>query len=468
MSDVTVVDDGVTTRSWSRTVQALTRELGEDAIRSWVAPATLCPGDDGLLYLVTPTGVARDWIRRNIWGRIGELWAVHDPAKRPLVLSCRSEFDSRACAIVATAAAAPVVAAVPEATAEIASQPAAGLQDRFTFANFVVGPSNEFPHAVAQRVAAWSDGHFNPVVFHGGYGVGKTHLLNALAWQAMAAQPSRKVVYMNAERFLSAFVRALKERTMPRFKDMLRSADLLLIDDVQFIGGKHSSQEELFHTLAALMEEGRRVVFAADRPVSGLTELDARLRSYLSAGLVCALEPADRPLRLSVLRRKLAFLKDRHGFTGDLGEPVLHYLADRFTENVRELEGALNTLVMRAAGSIDKLTLDQARAFLGANLKGSERRLTVDEIQKATAEFYGLRKEDLLSQQRARSIARPRQVAMWLAKSLTTRSLPDIGRRFGNRDHTTVIHAVRRIEELRLADERLARDLEQLQQKLRS
>lgn len=468
MSDVTTIDDGATTNSWLRTVQALTRELGEDAVRSWVAPATLRPGDDGLLYLVTPTGVARDWIRRNIWSRIGELWATYDPAKRALVLSCRSEFDSRACVPKASVVTTPVMIAAPESATEATRQPNGCLQERFTFSNFVVGPTNEFPHAVAQRVASWSDGHFNPVVFHGSYGVGKTHLLNALAWQAMAAQPARKVIYMNAERFLSAFVRALKERTMPWFKDTLRSADLLLIDDVQFIGGKNSSQEELFHTLAALMEEGRRVVLAADRPVSGLTDLDARLRSYLSAGLVCALEPADRPLRLAVLRRKLAFLKERHGFTGDLAEPVLQFLADRFTDNVRELEGALNTLVMRAAGGIDSLSLDQARSFLGANLKGSERRLTVDEIQKATAEFYNLRKDDLLSQQRARAIARPRQVAMWLAKTMTTRSLPDIGRRFGNRDHTTVIHAVRRIDELRLTDERLARDIEQLQQKLRS
>jgi len=295
-----------------------------------------------------------------------------------------------------------------------------GLQDRFTFDSFVKGPSNEFALAVARRVASWADGHFNPVVFHGAYGFGKTHLLNALAWEAMATAPDKKVLYLTAERFLASFVRALMDRKAADFKDELRSADLLLIDDVHFIGGKHSSEEELFHTLAALMEDGRRVVFSADRAPSALTEIDARLRSHLSAGLVCGIEPADRALRLSILERKATML-----------------------------------------------TLEETQSFLGPHLPGGERRITVDEIQKVTADHFGLKQADLISQRRTRSVARPRQAAMWLAKKLTTRSLPDIGRRFGDRDHTTVLHAVRRIDELRAGDAQLARDLEALTRKLR-
>jgi chromosomal replication initiator protein len=343
-----------------------------------------------------------------------------------------------------------------------------GLQDRFTFDTFVAGPANEFAHAVARRVASWADGHFNPVVFHGPYGFGKTHLLSALAWEAMRTAPDRKVVYLTAERFLSSFVRALMERQANAFKDELRSADLLLIDDVHFIGGKQSSQEELFHTLAALMEDGRRVVFSADRPPAALTEIDARLRSHLSAGLVCGLEPADRDLRLGILDRKLQVLCRQQGFAATLKPEVMHFLADRFTDSVRELEGALNTLVVRAGAGVGALTLDETQGLLRPHLRGgSERRVTVDDIQKATAEHFSLKQADLISERRNRSVARPRQAAMWLAKQLTTRSLPDIGRRFGGRDHTTVLHAVRRIEELKATDGQLARDLETLMRKLR-
>ncbi|HYG28101.1 MAG TPA: chromosomal replication initiator protein DnaA, partial [Caulobacteraceae bacterium] len=244
-------------------------------------------------------------------------------------------------------------------------------------------------------------------------------------------------------------------------------ADLLLIDDVHFVGGKQSTQEELFHTLTALMEDGRRVVFSADRPPSALTEIDARLRSHLSAGLVCGIEPADRSLRLGILERKLDGLGRAQGFGGKAKGEVLQFLADRFTDSVRELEGALNTLVARTGEGMGRLTLDEAQAILRPHLRGAEKRITIDDIQKATSEHFGLKQADLISERRNRSVARPRQAAMWLAKQLTTRSLPDIGRRFGGRDHTTVLHAVRRIEALRAEDQQLARDLETLTRKLR-
>ncbi|HEX6860337.1 MAG TPA: chromosomal replication initiator protein DnaA [Caulobacteraceae bacterium] len=454
---------------WGKACQALKRELGDDTFGSWLAQASLREGPGGSLVLVTPTGTARDWIRRNAWRRIGELWAQNDPQGRHLDLKSRTEFDAGGEPIAeAIEIAAPVSSDLPS-VAPVASPASrtAGLQERFTFDTFVAGPANEFAHAVARRVASWSDGHFNPVLFHGPYGFGKTHLLNALAWEAMRTAPEKKVVYLTAERFLSTFVRAVMDRQTAAFKEELRAADLLLIDDVHFVGGKQSTQEELFHTLTALMEDGRRVVFSSDRPPSALTEVDARLRSHLSAGLVCGIEPADRQLRLGILERKLEQLGRQQGFGGKAKADVLTFLADRFIDSVRELEGALNTLVARTGEGMGRLTLDEAQAILRPHLRGAEKRITIDDIQKATSEHFGLKQADLISERRNRSVARPRQAAMWLAKQLTTRSLPDIGRRFGGRDHTTVLHAVRRIEALRAEDQTLARDLETLTRKLR-
>ncbi|NBB15094.1 chromosomal replication initiator protein DnaA [Caulobacter sp. SLTY] len=463
---------------WGKACTALRRELGEADFGSWLAQAALREGPDGALVLVTPTGVARDWIRRNAWRRISELWAQNDPQGRRLDLKSRMEFESTGgVSPVAASSSAqviemadPVSSDIPlvsPATAGARPQRNSGLQERFNFDTFVPGPANEFAHAVAKRVASWADGHFNPVVFHGPYGFGKTHLLNAMAWEAMRNAPEKKVVYLTAERFLSTFVRAVMDRQTAAFKEELRAADLLLIDDVHFIGGKQSSQEELFHTLTALMEDGSRVVFSADRPPAALDEVDARLRSHLSAGLVCGLEPADRGLRLGILERKLEALGRTGGFQATARIEVMQFLADRFTDSVRELEGALNTLIARAGEDVRLLSLEEAQNILRPHLRGQEKRVTVDDIQKAVAEHYSLRQADLLSERRNRAIARPRQAAMWLAKQLTTRSLPDIGRRFGGRDHTTVIHAVRRIEELKADDAVLARDLETLTRKLR-
>jgi chromosomal replication initiator protein len=469
---------------WSKVSAALRADLGEDTFGSWLGQASLREDSHGALVLVTPTGIARDWIRRNAWRRLGELWSQHDPGRRPPELKSRAEFEiergggTGAAALAEAAgerAVAPEAPAAPIARAALSAAPAgaklgrgAGLQERFSFETFVPGPANAFAHEVARRVASWTEGYFNPVVFHGPYGFGKTHLLNAIAWEAMRLQPQRKVIYLTAERFLSTFVKALMDRTGPAFKDELRAADLLLIDDVHFIAGKHSSQEELFHTLAALTQDGRRVVFSSDRPPTALTEMDAHLRSHLQAGLVCGIEPADRTLRLGILERKLDQLSRQQGLSVAKAQPeVLQFLADRFTDSVRELEGALNTLVAQSGERVASLGLEEAQAMLRPHLRGAEKRITIDDIQKACAEHYGMKQADLISERRNRSIARPRQAAMWLAKQLTTRSLPDIGRRFGGRDHTTVLHAVRRIEALKADDAQLARDLEALTRKLR-
>ena len=472
---------------WSKTCQVLKRELGDATFGSWLGQAALRESGDEVC-VVAATGVARDWIRHNAWRRIGELWAQNDPLGRRLDLKSRMEVEAASMtarppvaangplmsapaprAAQAAAQAAEVFEIEVEATAPVAARQGRlqGLQERYSFDTFVAGPANEFAFAVARRVASWADGHFNPVVFHGPYGFGKTHLLNALAWEAMRTGAGKRVVYLSAERFTSTFVNALQTKQTAAFKEELRNADLLLIDDVHFVAGKTQTQEELFHTLIALVEDGRRVVLTADRSPTELSEMEPRLRSHLQAGLVCGIEPADRSLRLGILERKLNTLAQQGGFHPAARPEVLQFLADRFTDSVRELEGALNTLVARVGGDIARLTLDEAQAILRPHLSVTERKVTVDMIQKAVAEHYALKQADLISERRARAVARPRQVAMWLAKQITTRSLPDIGRRFGGRDHTTVLHAVRRIEALKAEDTTIARDVDVLLRKLR-
>ena len=443
------------------------------------------PGLYGDPVLVTPTAYARDWISKNAIRRAQELWTQHDPDARVLDIKSRVEYEDE------TRSSSPPEMPVPNMPIiEVASSPRAqvqpvievaqanrisGLQERLTFDTFVAGRGNEFAFTMSRQVASWADGHFNPVFFHGPYGYGKTHLLNAIGWEAQARRPDARIVYLTAEKFTSTFVKALMDKSTGAFKDEVRGADLLLVDDVHFIGGKTSSQEELFHTLTSLIENNRRVVFTADRPPSQLTEIEARLRSHLSSGLVCALDVADQSLRMGIVERKLEQLSQRLGSSGQaagMAPPradVMHFLAERVPGSIRELEGAVNTLVASAGPRLGSLTLEEAMALLQPNLKVAvERRVTVDEIQKLTSDHFGLKQADLLSERRTRSVARPRQVAMWLCKQHTTRSYPDIGRRFGGRDHTTVLHAVKKVEELLLADDQIARDVEALTRKLRN
>lgn len=472
---------------WTKVASVLRRELGEGPYNSYVAPSHLKPGPGGSdPVLVTPTAYARDWFSRNAMKRIQELWTLHDPEARVIEVRSRVEYDDliRASGEVMVAAeptpvpAKPLSGSAPVAKAEApvvvphvhGHGRVTGLQERLTFDTFVAGRGNEFAYTMSRQVASWADGHFNPVFFHGPYGYGKTHLLNAIGWEAQRLRPDAKIVYLTAEKFTSTFVKALMDKSTAAFKDEIRSADLLLVDDVHFIGGKTSSQEELFHTLTALIGANRRIVFTADRPPAQLTEIEARLRSHLSSGLVCALDVADQTLRMGIIERKLtqlAHIKGAHAAQTPRGD-VLQFLAERVPGSIRELEGAVNTLAASAGQRLGSLTLEEAMALLQPNLKVSvERRVTVDEIQKLTADHFGLKQADLLSERRTRSVARPRQVAMWLCKQHTTRSYPDIGRRFGGRDHTTVLHAVKKIEELLTSDDQIARDVEALTRKLR-
>jgi len=456
---------------WTEAAGRLRAEIGEGPFSSYIAPSAVRIDAAGQLVLVTPTAYARDWVRKNALRRMNELWLGLDGLSRRLDVRCRAEVGSAAPSLNGTVAPAndgPVAATVAPVTDGPRAVRAAGLQERLTFDSFVEGQGNAFALAIARQTAAWADGHFNPIFFCGPYGYGKTHLLNAIAWEAQRLRPDAKVVYLTAERFLSTFVRAMQDRSTAAFKDSLRSADMLLLDDVQFVGGKASTQEELLSTLTTLIEDGKRIVLSADRPPMALSEVEPRLRSHLAAGLTCPVEPADRALKIAVAQNRLRALARLGVVTGEPTAAILEQLVDRTPGSVRELEGAVNTLAAAAGQRLTSLGLDEAKALLGASTRGGpERRITVDEIQKTVAEHFAMKQADLLSERRTRAVARPRQIAMYLCKQLTTRSYPDIGRRFGGRDHTTVLHGVRKIDELMPTDDQIARDVEALMRKLR-
>ena len=464
-------------RIWNEASVRLRAEIGDGPFSSYIAPSAVRVDSSGQLILVTPTAYARDWVRKNALRRMNELWLGLDGLNRRLDVRCRAEVGSAppASAVIAgnvldatprlAAFASPTVPPIADGARAVR---AAGLQDRLTFDSFVEGQGNAFALAIAKQVASWADGHFNPVFFCGPYGYGKTHLLNAIAWEAQRLRPEAKVVYLTAERFLSTFVKAMQDRSTAAFKESLRSADMLLLDDVQFVGGKTSTQEELLSTLTALIEDGKRIVFSADRAPMALTEVEPRLRSHLAAGLTCPVEAGDRELKIAVAQNRLKALSALGVVQGEAAPEVLAQLVDRTPGSMRELEGAVNTLAAAAGSRLATVSVDEASILLGAALRGGpERRITVDEIQKTVADHFNLKQADLLSERRTRSVARPRQMAMYLCKQHTTRSYPDIGRRFGGRDHTTVLHGVRKIEELLPQDDQIARDVEALTRKLR-
>ncbi|MFP6745889.1 MAG: chromosomal replication initiator protein DnaA, partial [Alphaproteobacteria bacterium] len=337
------------------------------------------------------------------------------------------------------------------------------LDQRFTFDNFVVGKSNEFAYAAARRVADADTVPFNPLFIYGGVGLGKTHLMHAIAWQIRQADPDRRVVYLSAEKFMYQFIQALRFQNTMSFKERFRSIDVLMIDDVQFIGGKDSTQEEFFHTFNALVEQNHQLVITGDRSPSDLDGMEERLRSRLGWGLVADIHPTDYELRLGILQSKSEQLA-----SAAIPERVLEFLAHKITSSVRELEGALNRVVAHATLIGRPVTLETTQELLQDVLRAHDRRITIEEIQKRVAEHFNIRIADMHSARRARAVARPRQVAMYLAKQLTSRSLPEIGRKFGGRDHTTVMHAVKKVEQLRETDAAFAEDIDLLRRMLES
>ncbi|HEY9537044.1 MAG TPA: chromosomal replication initiator protein DnaA, partial [Kiloniellaceae bacterium] len=382
-------------------------------------------------------------------------------------LASRSQAGAQLNGMAAARAEAALAAATqaPNVQAQNASQGSsagisAPLDPRFTFDNFVVGKPNELAYAAARRVADAPTPPFNPLFLYGGVGLGKTHLMHSIGLHIKKQAPERRIIYLSAEKFMYQFVRALRTKDTMAFKEQFRSVDVLMIDDVQFIGGREATQEEFFHTFNALVDQNRQVIISADKSPSDLEGVEERMRSRLGWGLVADIHPTTYELRLGILQAKA------EQSSTDIPVKVLEFLAHKITSNVRELEGALNRILAHATLVGRPITLETTQEVLHDLLRANDRRVTIEEIQKRVSAHFNVRIADMHSARRARAVARPRQVAMYLSKQLTSRSLPEIGRKFGGRDHTTVMHAVRKVEELKATDASFAEDVELLRRML--
>ncbi len=451
----------MTNDSWGRIRSELLSTLGKDAFSNWIDPLDLLSTDKHVARFSAPTSFIGNWVSRNYGESILALLVAEGQQVERLHFCTKSaKKTSKPTADQPSDKRAAIVAEV--ITPDLPGSP---LDTRFTFDSFVVGKPNELAHAAARRVAEGGQVTFNPLFLYGGVGLGKTHLMHAIAWETQALRPESRVLYLSAEQFMYRFVQALRFKDMHSFKEQFRSVDVLMIDDVQFIAGKNSTQDEFFHTFNALVDQGKQIVISADRAPGEIEGLEERIRSRLQWGLVVDLHPTDYELRLGILQSKAETqLKTMPDVQMDAG--VLEFLAHRISSNVRVLEGALTRLFAFASLVGREINLDMTQECLADILRISERKVTVEEIMRQVADHYHLRMSDLLSPRRARAVARPRQVAMFLSKMLTSKSLPDIGRRFGGRDHTTVIHAVKRVEELKMSDHQIAEDVEILRRML--
>jgi chromosomal replication initiator protein len=467
---------------WDRVKVRLKDEVGDAAYRSWLRPITLHDMSDGAVKLALPTRFMRDWVNTHYAERIRTLWGAENPAIRNVeivVEAARAIPAAPAARATAATAPHPVATVIPAAPARSAapcapaSAPYASTQasadadelgspldNRFTFKNFVVGKPNEFAWAAARRVAEADSVSFNPLFLYGGVGLGKTHLMHAIAHHIRERNPGRTVLYLSAEKFMYRFIRALRGQDTMSFKEQFRSVDVLMIDDVQFIAGKDATQEEFFHTFNSLVDQGRQIVISADKSPSDLEGIEERLRSRMACGLVADIHATTYELRLGILQSKA----EQMGV--QVPQKVMEFLAHKITSNVRELEGALNRVVAHSQLVGRIITLEGTQEVLHDLLRASDRRITIEEIQKKVAEHFTIKLAEMSSARRSRQVARPRQIAMYLAKQLTSRSLPEIGRKFGGRDHTTVMHAVKKVEELKECDHNFAEDVELLRRML--
>jgi len=467
--------------SWLRVKARLRAEVGDDVFSSWFARMDLESLDEGGVRLSVPTRFLKSWIQSHYAERVLACWQAEqnevgriELIVRSAVLKTTAQPKPKVELMAAGgdgngrfangASGRPMSAGDPSVHEALGGSP---LDARLTFDSFVVGRSNTLAQAAAKQVAAARRGDpvmFNPLYIHAGVGLGKTHLLQAITWAGNAAG-ERKVLYLTAEKFMYGFVSALRTQTALAFKEALRGIGVLVIDDLQFLQGK-STQAEFCHTLNALIDAGRQVIIASDRPPSDLETFDDRVRSRLAGGLVVEMGSLGEELRLEILKARMVSARAHHP-SFDVPLPVLAYIAKTVTHNGRDLEGALNRLLAHNKLTGQSVTLEMAEREVRDLIRPQEpKRVKIEDIQRIVARQYNVSRSDLLSSRRTANVVRPRQVAMYLAKTLTLRSLPEIGRRFGGRDHTTVLHAVRKIEGLVGADIALAEEIEILKRQL--
>jgi len=453
---------------WNEISEGLKKDVGAQIHSQWIRP--IRPGaidvTTGTLELHLPSEFSANWVNERFADRLALAWKIVRPEIRQLRITAAPRHQDAPRLRSTGSISAQIIAAEPAPLAPRSAPGAApahriGLDPSQDFAGFVTGQTNVLACNAAQRMAASERPLFSPLYLKAATGQGKTHLLHAIGNAYSQAAPQARICYCPAEKFMNDFVSAIQRGDSMAFKARLRGFDMLLVDDIQFIIGKNSTQEEFLHTIDAIMGAGKRLVVASDRAPQALDGVDQRLLSRLAMGLVADIQPADIELRRAILRARL----DRFGIAG-VGEDVIEFLARTISRNVRELVGALNKLMAYAQITGQKVTLALAEEQLSDLLSANRRRITIDEIQRTVCQFYKVDRAEMSSKRRARAVVRPRQVAMYLAKVLTPRSYPEIGRKFGGRDHSTVIHAVRLIEDLRARDADMDGDVRALLQQL--
>ncbi len=458
----------MTQEKWGQLRNKLLKAVGRNNFTTWIEPLEFQELQDGVAVFSVPTNFMGNYVSQNFADLI--LYELNTAGESVQRLTFQAAANLPASPEVAQQPVAdiepqPQKPSSPVSSDTLEALQAAPLDARFTFDSFVVGKPNELAHAAARRVSEGGPVTFNPLVLYGGVGLGKTHLMHAIAWELKTKSPELNVLYLSAEQFMYRFVQALRERRMMDFKHLFRSVDVLMVDDVQFIAGKDSTQEEFFHTFNALVDQNKQIIISADRAPGEIKDLEERVKSRLQCGLVVDLHPTDYELRLGILQNKVQQYSATYP---DLviADGVLEFLAHRISTNVRVLEGALTRLFAFASLVGREIDMELTQDCLADVLRASERKITVEEIQRKVSEYFNIRMSDIIGPKRLRSYARPRQIAMYLCKQLTSRSLPEIGRRFGGRDHTTVMHGVKRIEELKLTDGQIAEDVEMLRRAL--
>ena len=439
---------------WADVLNTLKGAIGKSNFSNWIEPLEFAHVSDGVAIFEVPTNFIGNYVSQHFGDQI--LYHLKKSGQDVQRLSFR---------VPAKQAKAKAVPKTGTRAAKSDEDAGAQLDARFTFDTFVVGKPNELAHAAARRVAEGGPVTFNPLFLYGGVGLGKTHLMHAIAHELKERSPELNVLFLSAEQFMYRFITALRDRKMMDFKQLFRSVDVLMVDDVQFIAGKDSTQEEFFHTFNALVDGQKQIIISADRAPGEIKDLEERIKSRLQCGLVVDLHPTDYELRLGILQSKVEVYSAQYPEL-QIAPGVLEFLAHRISTNVRVLEGALTRLFAFASLVGREITLELTQDCLSDVLKASDRKVTVEEIQRKVSEHYNIRLSDMIGPKRLRTYARPRQIAMYLAKQMTSRSLPEIGRRFGGRDHTTVMHGVKRIEELMAKDSQIADDLELLRRAL--
>ena len=450
---------------WNSVLKKLNTEYGNEIFNSWIKNISIRNLDEDVLYFTVPTRFIRDWITSHYLDKIIFFLNQENSQIKRVKINIDNSLTANMLNIDKDPNEQRKINNNSNNSDYIDDWP---LDDRFKFDKFVVGPSNELAFASAKRFCSIDVNDFNPLYIYGGVGLGKTHLLHAIGWKLKEENTANSVLYLSAERFMFQFIKSLRQKDTMSFKQKFRSVDVLILDDIQFMIGKVSTQEEFFHTFNSLLDMNKKVIISGDRSPSELGSFNERMKSRLSGGLVVDIMPADFNLRFSIIKNKYEELVKRNKNSLSLDEEVLSFLARTVTSNVRELEGALNKVYTFSNILGKKIDVELTKSVLKDLLKSNDRRITIDEIQKKVSSYYNIKLDDLISSRRIRTFARPRQVAMYLSKKLTTRSLPEIGRKFGGRDHTTVIHAVKKIDELKEHDSKFDEDVNLITQMITS